>query len=85
MSGDPSKLIVGTWKSEIGGFPVTHHYDENTVRVVGYDAVPYHLEDDLLTLDSEGGSDRVVSFPSGSEMLQTDPLTGSVRTFSRVE
>ena len=79
----PAQKILGTWQSEVGGFPIEHLYDAKTVSISGRDAVAYQLMEDSLLVDSLGASNRIVSFPSEDEMLQTDPLTGSVHRFLR--
>jgi len=79
----PAQKILGTWQSEVGGFPIVHLYDENTVSISGHDAIAYQLVEDSLLVDSIGASNLIVSFPSEAEMWQTDPLTGSVHRFTR--
>lgn len=83
MPNTPAQKILGAWQSEVGGFPIVHLYDENTVSISGHDAVAYQLVEDSLLVDSIGAIDRIVSFPSKDDMWQTDPLTGSVHRFSR--
>ncbi len=84
-SNDPSQMIVGSWQSELGGFPVTIEYTEDTVRIGDYDAVSYQINEGKLILDSEGSQPRMLSFPSSDEMIQTDSLTGTNHKFVRVK
>ncbi|HAK52450.1 MAG TPA: hypothetical protein DCM54_11200 [Gammaproteobacteria bacterium] len=83
VSSTPSQKIIGVWESEIGGFPITHEYGESTVSIPGHEAVNYEIQDDVLTLDTVGASERIISFPSENEMHQTDLLTGTIQKFSR--
>jgi hypothetical protein len=83
VSDTPAQKILGTWQSEVGGFPIEHLYDKNTISLSGHDAVAYQLAEDSLLVDSIGASNRIVSFPSEAEIWQTEPLTGSVHRFTR--
>ena len=78
-------MIVGSWQSELGGFPVTVEYTEDTVRIGDYDAVSYQINEGNLILDQEGSQPRMLSFPSPDEMIQTDSLTGTNHKFVRVK
>lgn len=80
----PELIIVGTWRGDVAGVPVVYEYTDSTVRVVGHDAVPYQIDDGVLTLLVEGGSERTVVFPTRDEMIQTDPLTGTELKLLRV-
>ena len=80
-----SQLILGAWQSEVGGFPLVYQYSDSTVKIAGHAEVNYYLDKDQLSIDSEGAAIRVVSFPSEDEMHQTDPMTGSVHTFTRIQ
>lgn len=82
---NPSQMIVGSWKSELGGFTVTVEYTEGTVRIGDYDAVPYHIDEGKLILAQEGSQPRMLRFPSADEMIQTDTLTGTDHKFVRVK
>ena len=82
---EPSEQILGAWQSVIGGFTVTSTYTDTAVAVQGHEAMPYTLEGDRLTIDGDTASVRIVSFPSASEMIQLDPLTGVQHRFSRPE
>lgn len=79
---NPAKSIVGTWTSEIGGFPLTVEYVAGQVRIEGYADVPYLIEDTTLTV---AGVTRSVTFPSPDEMIQTDPLTNTDQKFTRIK
>lgn len=78
-------MIVGSWWSELRGFPVTVEYTEGTVRIGDYDAVSYHIDEGKLILVQEGSRPRMLSFPSPDEMIQTDSLTGTNHKFVRVK
>jgi hypothetical protein len=82
--GNATGLIIGSWQSDVGGFPVTHTYDESTVRIEGHAPLPYQVKGDELMIDAAGSTQRVVTFPSRDEMVQSDPLTGTTQVFSRV-
>ncbi|MDA0791013.1 MAG: hypothetical protein O2780_16330 [Proteobacteria bacterium] len=77
-------MIQGTWRGDIGGVPVIYEYTDNMVRVVGYDAVPYRIDDGRLTVMVQGSTERIVAFPSRDEMVQTDPVTGTQLRLMRV-
>lgn len=81
---DPSQQILGRWQSLVGGFTVTSVYSATTVAIQGHNAKPYVLEDSRLIIDGDGASSRIVSFPSTSEMIQLDPLTGTQHRFTRL-
>ncbi len=76
--------LLGTWRSEVGGFPVVVAYSETTVRVAGYNELPYQFEHDSLVIAGDVTQTRIVSFPSADEMVHTDPLTGTEQRFSRI-
>ena len=80
-----SQMIVGTWKSELGGFPVVVEYTQDTVSIGNYDAVAYQISDGKLILAKEGSQSRMLSFSSADEMIQTDDLTGTEHRFVRVK
>jgi hypothetical protein len=81
----PSERIVGTWISELGGFPVTVEFAEATVSIGDYDAVAYQIKDGMLILAQAGSQPRTLSFPSADEMIQTDTLTGTEHKYVRVK
>lgn len=82
---DPGEEIIGRWQTNVGGFPVTVEYTEEVVRVGNHPGVPYQLEGDRLTFNQGGSQERIVNFPSGDEMIQTDPMTGTRHRFVREE
>ncbi len=82
---DAASQIVGTWQSSLGGFQVTSTYSESGVSISGHSAVPYQLDGNRLTLGSDSTTVRIVSFPSSTEMVQLDPLTGTEHLFTRVD
>jgi hypothetical protein len=82
--GDPATDIIGRWRAEVAGIPVVVEYATSTVSVADGPAVGYTLEQDRLTFDGGGGQVRIVSFPSSTEMIQTDPLTGTRHHFRRL-
>ena len=84
MSSNPADLIVGTWQSTVGGFSVTTTYDETKVAVDGHEALGYRLDENQLMIDSDETTRRLVNFPSSSEMIQVDMITGTVHRFERV-
>ena len=78
---NPAQSIVGSWKSEIGGFPVMVEYMDQLVRIKGYDDVPYQIENNSLVV---AGVTRTLAFPAKDVMIQTDPLTSAELKFERV-
>ncbi len=83
--GRQADLIVGTWETRVGGFPLEVTYGEDTSTVSGYDAIPYTIEEDRLVVGGAGGFVRILSFPARDEMIQTDPLTGTEQRYVRVQ
>lgn len=81
---DPGERIVGQWRTQVGGFPVTVEYSEEAVQVANYQPVRYQLDGNELTFQQGGSQTRVVAFPSRNEMIQTDPMTGTEHRFVRV-
>ena len=78
-----SEMLVGSWQTQVGGFPVTVDYTATAVSVDGQAPVPYQLTADRLQIAEGGSQVRILQFPSTNEMIQTDPMTGSEHRFSR--
>jgi hypothetical protein len=78
-----SELLLGSWRSQVGGFPITIDYTSTGVSVDGQAPVSYQLMGDRLQIAEGGSQVRIVQFPSPAEMIQTDPMTGSEHRFSR--
>lgn len=83
LGGNPKQQIQGEWKSTIGGYPVTVTYTDTTVQVAGDDPVPYSLDGDRLSFTSGDSQVRIVTFPSKTEMVQRDPMTGTETRYTR--
>ncbi|XOV88698.1 MAG: hypothetical protein ACFHX7_02170 [Pseudomonadota bacterium] len=84
MRLDPAAGILGAWRTDLAGFPVTVVYTETTVQVGNAEPVPYTLTGDELRFAGGDSQLRRVSFPSGSVMLQVDPLTGTEQSYQRL-
>ncbi|MFP6808951.1 MAG: hypothetical protein VB957_17480 [Pseudomonadales bacterium] len=84
LGRSPEQLILGSWQSAIGGFPVIVEYTVETVQVKGHDAIPYQILDGVLSLAQEGSNTRAVSFPSRNEMVQVDSITGTEHAYTRL-
>lgn len=84
MGGGPQKRIVGEWRSFLGGYPVLVTYTSSTVRVDNSSPVGYRLNGNHLSFPKGGSQVRLVTFPSRTEMIQTDPLTGTTQHYTRV-
>lgn len=82
---DPSERIVGSWRSEVGGFPVTVRYTDRTVQVGDSAPVGYSLSGNTLKIAGGDSLVRIVSFPARDKMIQEDPLTGTGQTYTRVD
>ncbi|MCH7743252.1 MAG: hypothetical protein IIB71_11385 [Proteobacteria bacterium] len=82
---NPAQMIVGSWQSELGGFPLRIEYTKDTVKIGDYNAVAYQIDEGKLILAQEGSQPRMISFPSADEMIQTDSLTGTEHKFIRVK
>ncbi len=75
--------IVGTWDTDLAGYPVVFEYTTATVGIAPYAPVPYILEGDLITFQFEGPQTRSIKFLSRNVMVQTDAVTGIEQTFKR--
>ncbi|MBO6821094.1 MAG: hypothetical protein JJ890_02085 [Pseudomonadales bacterium] len=80
----PSEQIIGTWRSQVGGFDVTTTYTIDEVTVDGFDSKPYVLNGSELVIEDDAISARTVSFPSKGEMVQVDNITETVHVFTRI-
>lgn len=76
--------IIGQWRTSVGGYPVIVKYTPSTVQVDDARPVSYRLLGDRLILPQGGSQSRIVSFPSATEMVQTDPLTGGQQHYTRI-
>jgi hypothetical protein len=79
----PSELLLGSWQTQVGGFPVTVDYTAVVVSVDGQAPITYQLTGDRLQMAEGGSQVRILQFPSTAEMIQTDPMTGSEHRFNR--
>lgn len=84
FGADPAERILGKWQYQVAGLPVVVEYDEKTVRVGNNPPVGYMLDGDRLTFAMGEDQVRIVSFPSRDEMVQEDPVTGTVQRFRRL-
>jgi hypothetical protein len=78
-----SELLLGSWQTQVGGFPVTVEYTSTAVSVDGQPPVSYQLAGDRLQIAEGGSQVRILQFPSNAEMVQIDPMTGSEHRFNR--
>lgn len=78
-----SEMLLGSWQTQVGGFPVTIVYTATEVSVDGQAPVSYQLMGDRLQIAEGGSQVRVLKFPAAAEMTQTDPMTGTEHRFSR--
>ena len=84
---DPMRRLAGEWQSEVGGYPIVLTYSDNTVQVNGEPPTRYVREGSSITIVSAAGDyneTRLVSFQGRNTMVQTDPLTGTERTYTRI-
>lgn len=81
----PSEQIIGTWRSEVGGFDVITTYTPEAVTVEGFSPRTYALNGSELVIEGDTISSRTVSFPSSSEMVQVDGMTATEHRFIRIE
>lgn len=82
-SHDLSEMITGNWQSTVGGFNVTTSFTATEVSVDGHKPLGYQLDGNSLTIDEDETSCRTVNFPSSTEMIQVDVITGTVHRFQR--
>lgn len=82
-SQSPSELITGNWQSTVVGFSVTTSYTTTGVAVDGNEVLGYQLDGNALTIDGDETTRRLVSFPSSTEMIQVDVITGTEHRFER--
>ena len=79
----PAEEILGAWESNLGGFTIRTDYTMSDVRVDDHPAVMYTMTGDELILGDDAITIRIVRFPSETEMIQKDPITGTERTYQR--
>tara|TARA_R110002072_G_scaffold3830_9_gene27438 strand:+ start:977 stop:1306 length:330 start_codon:yes stop_codon:yes gene_type:complete len=84
MGPRPAEAILGSWQTTVGKFPMVVTYDLDTVQSGSNSPIAYEIAGDELTYAQGGKQVRMVSFTSAGEMIQTDPITGTVHHFSRV-
>ena len=77
--------LLGSWQSNIGGFPLVTEYTETMVKVGNNDSVIYELSDNQLSFAQGGSQKRILSFPKKNLMIQVDPLTNTRHEFVRIE
>jgi hypothetical protein len=85
FSASEAQGILGSWTSQVGGFPVRVTYSESTLQIGDNAPVGYLLNDGQLTVSDDTAQTRMVSFPTTNEMIQLDLLTGTEHAFSRVK
>ena len=73
----PVDMILGSWQSTVGGFEVMTIYTATEVAVDGHEALPYRMAGDELTIDGDVTTRRVINFPTRTEMIQVDVITGT--------
>lgn len=83
MTAQPAAQIIGSWAGQLHGFPVVVEYTKTTVGVSGTEPVNYAIEGNVITLATENGQTYRVEFPSKSEMIQIDDVTGTEQKYSR--
>ena len=84
---DPMRRLAGDWQSEVGGYPIVLSFTDSSVQVNGEAPTVYTRDGDTITIvsaDGEHKQTREVSFDGRNTMIQTDPLTGTQRTYTRV-
>lgn len=81
----PSEQIIGTWRSQVGGFDIITTYTVDQVTVAGFDSKPYVLNGSELVIEDDAISARTVSFPSKGEMVQVDTITETKHVFTRID
>ena len=79
----PSEQIIGAWTSVIGGIETVSTYTESTVSLDNNPGLPYVLEGSELVVNGDRNTRRMVSFPSETEMVQLNPITGTQHRFTR--
>lgn len=84
LGPNASEQILGQWQTQVGQFPMVVIYAETTVQSGSNQPIAYNLDGSELTYADGGKQIRILSFPSSSEMIQLDPVTGTEHRFSRV-
>lgn len=85
MTSTPATQLLGTWQVEMAGVDLVVEYSEITVQIGGNAPVPYKLDGDELTFVDGGSQSRMIRFSGKNQMVQTDPLTGTERTYTRLD
>ncbi len=76
--------ILGSWETEVGGFPVTSVYSATTVTVGDGTPVPYELHDGILTVQGAGSHAFAVRFGPHGQMVLVDQVTGTEQVYRQV-
>jgi hypothetical protein len=84
LSLEPAKALVGRWQTQMGGFPMQVEYTANAVSVDNQAPVVYELVGDRLSFSQGSTQVRILSFPTKSQMIQLDPMTGTEHRFDRL-
>ncbi|MFT4712487.1 MAG: hypothetical protein ACJAVI_001323 [Candidatus Azotimanducaceae bacterium] len=83
-TSNPATQLLGSWQVEMAGINLIVEYSEIMVQVGGNAPVQYKLEGDELTFVDGGSQKRMIRFPGKDQMVQSDPLTGTERVYTRL-
>ena len=79
----PASRVIGSWDSELHGFPIAVEYTQTTVGIGDTEPVPYSIDGNLITLGTENSQRYRVEFPARDEMIQIDEVTGTEQKYVR--
>ena len=79
---DPNELIIGAWRSSVADFPVNVEYTDSRAKLAGYKAVPYKIENNVLTLEGDEPGHTII-FDSKDVMRLIDIRTGTEQVYQR--
>ena len=83
VTSSPATQLLGAWRVEMAGVNLVVEYTEIMVQIGGNAPVPYNLVGDELTFLDGGSQSRIIRFSGKNQMVQTDPMTGTERTYTR--
>ncbi len=84
MNANPAEHLLGRWQVDMAGVELMVEYTETTVQIGDNAPVAYTLSGNELSFANGGSQKRIIMFSSKSEMIQTDPLTNTERTYTRL-
>jgi len=84
LTTNPATQLIGKWQVEMAGVKLLVEYTGDMVQIGNNEPVTYTLNDAELSFENGGSQKRLIRFSGRNEMIQTDPLTGTERIYTRI-